>query len=213
MSAQKKVEKYLMSESRKGASEITNDVNYGIVSSTEVKKDMKRVLEYLEKNTPYRVIDGQTGKHVSSGVELNRNAKLEQGTFSLAGNECGMTYSAMLTAAELIGDDSYQNYARNRLVFLAEVLPLFGRAYEKYGIADSVMIQLLSPRDLDDCGTMCAAMIKACLAEEISGGRPLIEDWANTVMYRTTRLTDGTFSRVLFVIHYGWMIYIRVFLH
>lgn len=205
VSAQKKVEKYLMSESRKGASEITNDVNYGIVSSTEVKKDMKRVLEHLEKNTPYRVIDGQTGKHVSSGVELNRNAKLEQGTFSLAGNECGMTYSAMLTAAELIGDDSYQNYARNRLVFLAEVLPLFGRAYEKYGIADSVMIQLLSPRDLDDCGTMCAAMIKACLAEEISGGRPLIEDWANTVMYRTTRLTDGTFSRDCPFRHTLWL--------
>lgn len=64
---------------------------------------------------------------------------------------------------------------------------------------------MLSPRDLDDCGTMCAAMIKACLAEEISGACPLVEGWVNTVMYKTTRLADGTFSRDCPFRHTLWL--------
>lgn len=193
--APKKAERYSVTEREKGISENADGVNYGIVSPDEIKKDMKCVLEYLERNTPYEVIDGKKGRHVPAGAELNREAQLERGTFSLVDNGCGMTYTAMFTAAELVGDDAYWDYAYNRLSFLAEVLPSFGRVYEKYGVTDSEVIQLLSPRALDDCGTMCAAMIKACLAEEISGSRPLIEDWVNTVIYRTTCLTDGTFSR------------------
>lgn len=203
--AQKKVERYPISESRKNASEITNDVNYGIVSFTEVKKDMKRVLEYLERNTPYGVIDGRTGRHVSFGGELNQETQLERGTFSLVNNGYGIIYSAMLTATELIGDNSYRDYARERLGFLAEVVPLFDRVYEKYGITDSAMIRLLFPRDLNDCGTMCTAMIKACLTDEISGARPLIEDWSNTIMYRVARLADGTFSRDCPFRHTLWL--------
>lgn len=205
MAAQAKAGKYQMSEKRRGTSETTPNVDYGIVSSAEVKNDMKRVLEYLEKNTPYEVIDGQAGRSIASDVELSRNARLKQGIFPLVGNESGMAYSAMLAAANLIEDNSYRDYVRKRLVFLTEALPLFGKAYEKYGIADSMMVQLLPPRGLDDCGTMCAAMIKACLAEEIAGSRPLIEGWANTVMYRTERLSDGTFSRDCPFRHTLWL--------
>ena len=203
--AQKKAERYSVTEREKGISEAADRVNYGIVSPDEIKKDMKCVLEYLERNTPYEVIDGKKGRHVPAGAELNREAQLERGTFSLVDNGCGMTYSAMFTAAELLGDDAYRDYAHNRLSFLAEVLPAFGRVYEKYGVTDSEVIQLLSPRDLDDCGTMCAAMIKACLAEEISGACPLVEGWVNTVMYKTTRLADGTFSRDCPFRHTLWM--------
>ena len=103
----------------------------------------------------FRLVRNLTEKHSLNG-----------GTFSLVDNGCGMTYTAMFTAAELVGDDAYRDYAYNRLSFLAEVLPSFGRVYEKYGVTDSEVIQLLYPRALDDCGTMCAAMIKACLAEE-----------------------------------------------
>ena len=37
-------------------------VGYGIVSAEDIKKDMDRVLRYLESNTPTRVVDKRTGK-------------------------------------------------------------------------------------------------------------------------------------------------------
>lgn len=57
--AQKKAERYSVTEREKGISENADGVNYGIVSPDEIKKDMKCVLEYLERNTPYEVIDGK----------------------------------------------------------------------------------------------------------------------------------------------------------
>ena len=77
--AQKKAERYSVTEREKGISENADGVNYGIVSPDEIKKDMKCVLEYLERNTPYEVIDGKKGRHVPAGAELNREAQLDGG--------------------------------------------------------------------------------------------------------------------------------------
>lgn len=37
-------------------------VNYGVVTVDEIKQDMKSVLTYLEKNTPFRVVNKQNVK-------------------------------------------------------------------------------------------------------------------------------------------------------
>ena len=36
-------------------------VNYGVVTVDEIKQDMKSVLIYLEKNTPFFVVNKQNG--------------------------------------------------------------------------------------------------------------------------------------------------------
>lgn len=40
---------------------------------------------------------------------MDTNAQLERGTFRLASYEWGVTYSAMLAAAEATGDEAYKN--------------------------------------------------------------------------------------------------------
>ena len=49
----------------------------------------------------------------------------------------GVTYSAMLAAAEATGDQAYYKYVTDRFQFLAEVAPHFRKVLEKYGTCRS----------------------------------------------------------------------------
>ena len=51
----------------------------------------------------------------------------------------GVTYSAMLAAAEATGDQAYYKYVTDRFQFLAEVAPHFRKVLEKYGTVDPQM--------------------------------------------------------------------------
>ena len=74
---------------------------------------------------------------------MDTNAQLERGTFRLASYEWGVTYSAMLAAAEATGDEAYKKYVYDRFKFLSEVAPYFKKVYEKYGTTDAQMLQIL----------------------------------------------------------------------
>ena len=67
----------------------------------------------------------------------------------------GVTYSAMLAAAEATGDQAYYKYVTDRFQFLAEVAPHFRKVLEKYGTVDPQMKQILTPHALDDAGAVC----------------------------------------------------------
>ena len=69
---------------------------------------MDRVLRYLESNTPTKVVDKRNGKVITDYANMDTNAQLERGTFRLASYEWGVTYSAMLAAAEATGDEAYK---------------------------------------------------------------------------------------------------------
>lgn len=168
--------------------------NYGVVTVDEIKQDMKSVLTYLEKNTPSCVVNKQNGKIITEYAKMDQNAQLERGAFSLISTEWGATYSAMLAAAEATGEVEYSDYVYKRFNFLAEVTPHFKTVNEKYGTTDSIMIQLLAPRTLDDCGAMCAAMTKAQMTNKDLKLQSMIDDCFNVVMYRSAKLSDGTFS-------------------
>ena len=54
---------------------------------------------------------------------------------------------------------------------------------------------LLEPRALDDCGSMCAALIRARLAHLGPDLMPIIENWSAYVAKKQFRLGDGTLAR------------------
>lgn len=170
-------------------------VGYGIVSAEDIKKDMDRVLRYLESNTPTRVVDKRNGKVITDYANMDTNAQLERGTFRLASYEWGVTYSAMLAAAEATGDEAYQKYVYDRFKFLSEVAPYFKKVYEKYGTTDAQMLQILTPHALDDAGAVCAAMMKAQMKDKSLKLQDMIDNYFHFIMYKEHRLADGTFAR------------------
>lgn len=170
-------------------------VPYGELTVTEVKSDMDRVLHYLENNTPSRVVDKNTGEVVTDYSKITADDQLERGTFRLASYEWGVTYSAMLAAAEVTGDESYYNYVTDRFKFLSEVAPYFRKVLDENGTVDAQMQQILTPHALDDAGAVCAAMVKAQLKDNTLDLTPLIENYMDLIMNKEYRLSDGTFAR------------------
>lgn len=170
-------------------------VGYGVIESSEVKKDIDKVLKYLESTTPIRVVDKRNGKVITDYAKMDANAQLERGAFRLASYEWGVTYSAMLAAAEITGDEQYKKYVYDRFNFLAEVAPHFKKVYEKYGTTDSQMLQILTPHALDDAGAVCAAMMKAQMKDKELKLQDMITNYFNFIMYKEYRLADGTFAR------------------
>lgn len=111
-------------------------VPYKELTTTEIKTDIDRILRYLEKSTPTRVVSKKTGKVITDYKNLPADAQLERGAFRLASYEWGVTYSAMMTAAKATGDANYMKYVTDRFNFLAEVAPHFRELQKKSGQID-----------------------------------------------------------------------------
>lgn len=168
---------------------------YGVTKVENVKATIDRVLVFLEKATPTKVINKETKAEVTDFSKIDKNSLLERGQFRLASYEWGVTYAAMLLAAETSGDTRYANYVSDRFVFLSKVAPYF-RNLQKEGIVDPQMRQILHPEALDDAGAVCSAMIKAQLSGQKFEGRPLIDNYMDYIMNKEYRLFDGIFARM-----------------
>lgn len=168
---------------------------YGELTPDEVKKDMDRVFDYIDKETPARVVDKNTGKLITDYSAMGEEAQLERGAFRLASYEWGVTYSALLTASENTGDKRYADYVQNRFRFLAEVAPHFRRVLKDKGRTDPQLHQILTPRALDDAGAVCTAMIKLRLKDQTLPVDELIRNYFDFIFNKEYRLADGTFAR------------------
>ena len=165
---------------------------YGDLSPEQVKKDIDRVFAYIDKETPARVVDKNTGKLITDYTTMGEEAQLERGAFRLASYEWGVTYSALIAAAEATGDQRYMDYVQNRFRFLAEVAPHFKRVYEEKGTTDPQLLQILTPHALDDAGAVCAAMVKVRVKDRSLPVDGLIENYFDFIQNKEYRLADGT---------------------
>jgi len=169
-------------------------IPYGIPDKKEIKSTLDRIYAYLDNATPAILIDNETGREISL-ADMNRNSGLKRGDFRLASYEWGVTYAAMLAAAEATGDKKYEDYVFSRFQFLSEVTPEFRKMINDYGSVDPQLRQILVPKALDDAGAMCAAMIKANRKNTQLELNPMIRNYMNYIMYHEYRLYDGTFAR------------------
>lgn len=197
-------------------------LGYGIPKTEEVKQVMDRVLRYIDGETPAVLIDKRTGQEVavpkSSGKTAtwtaNEHMQLKQGGFRLTSYEWGVTYSAVLAAYEATGDEAYRDYVSKRHQLLAGIFPAFKKLHEQGKSFDGNIRRVVDPHALDDAGAVCCSMIKAILMErgkrkEARGERPdqqdnsltshllpLTSNYADYIMNKEYRLSDGTFARL-----------------
>ena len=176
------------------------NVPYGIPSADSIKKDLDRILAFLEVETPMKVINRDTKEQITDFSKIDANSQLERGAFRLASYEWGVTYASMLTAAEATGDQRYAAYTYDRFKFLSEVAPRF-----KGGAVDGQLRQVLNPRALDDAGAVCAAMIKANMLNSSLDNREMIDRYMDFIMNKEHRLSDGTFARNRPLINSVWL--------
>ncbi|HCI54815.1 MAG TPA: glycosyl hydrolase, partial [Bacteroidales bacterium] len=163
-------------------------VPYGIPEIKDIKSDLDRILTYLDEVTPAQVVNNKTGKEITDTTSFDQNVSIKKGDFRIASYEWGVTYSAMLSAAEITNDSRYAKYVNDRFRFFARMNPIFKKLYDNYGQVDPVMQQMIKPKALDDAGAMCAAMIKAQRKDQNLNLRPIIDNYINYIMYGEYRL-------------------------
>lgn len=171
------------------------NVPYGIPEAGNIKADLDRILAYLEDTTPIILIDKTSGKEINDFDKIDRNTIIGRGDFRLTSYEWGVTYAAMISAANVTGDNKYSEYVFNRFKFLADVRPEFKKVLDEYGSTDSQISRVLNPAALDDAGAMSAAMIKASIQNPELQLDPMIQNYMNYIMHYEYRLSDRTFAR------------------
>jgi len=173
-------------------------VPYGIPRPEEVTRLLNLIHAYLDEATPTGFVNARTGDPLTDLTRIDENTILRQGDFRLVSYEWGVTYAGMLSAAEATGDARFRDYAERRLQFIADAAPFFRKTVAEHADdwgARLPMRNLVAPRALDDCGAMCAAMIKARRGGSRANLQPLIETAIDYITTREHRLKDGTLAR------------------
>lgn len=172
------------------------DTPYGKPEVKAITEVIDRIYNYLHQTTPMTLINKDTQAAVSDYSKVDEKTIFKPGDFRLNSYEWGVTYAGMLLASETTGDPKYASYTKSRLGFLAQIQPWFVNLEQKQPNAPHAMARVLAPHALDDCGAMCAAMIKT---QQLAGFeadlKPMINTFADYISTKEFRLPDGTLAR------------------
>jgi unsaturated rhamnogalacturonyl hydrolase len=170
---------------------------YGVPKQDDVTAVLNRVYGYLDSVTPTGFINEKTNAPLTDLAKIDENTILARGDFRIVSYEWGVTYAGMLLASEATNDPKFRDYTEKRLTFIADSADKFKKTTGKYSDWEAKMPlrNLISPRALDDCGAMCAAMIKAKRGGSKADLQPIIETAINHIMNKQYRLADGTLAR------------------
>ncbi|MFC3198881.1 glycoside hydrolase family 105 protein [Parapedobacter deserti] len=193
-----------------GKDEVANDVNtplhllkpdypviYGETTPEDIKVVIDRIHGYLDRATPVRLVNKGNQQPVDDLSSVDTSTIFQQGDFRLISYEWGVTYGAMLSAAEATGDERYRRYTQERIDFIADVVAAFEALPMGEGnVYRSPVHSVTHPGALDDAGSMCAAIIKTQQAEVTAKDvRPIIDRYIDYILNKEFRLEDGTLAR------------------
>lgn len=172
---------------------------YGIPSDSMVESTLQRIHGYLDKVTPFAFVNSETGETLTDLDHMDEHTTLQKGDFRIVSYEWGVTYGAMQNASKITGDPRYDQYATDRLKFLAESVPHFKKLVNNNELSWSAkgpLRGLLSPHALDDCGAMCTAMLKY----KNAGSEIVFDSLTNIhidyILNKEHRLADGQLARM-----------------
>ena len=143
-------------------------VPYGELTADEVKADLERVFGHCER-----------------------------GSFRLGSYEWGITYQALLAATDATGDNRFEGYVKDKFQLISEsITAANNQDSANIKVEAAQLEQIMHPRALDDCGTMCTAMMKATKREGFDVNlQSAIENYFDFVENGQYRLEDGLFAR------------------
>lgn len=169
---------------------------YGETKMADVKVSLDRVYNYLDKTTPFELVDKVSGKVVVDLKKADSNSIFKPGDYRLTSYEWGVTYTGMLEAAVATGDQKFKDYTIKRVNFLANVVSAYQKYLQTNKGAVTPVRSVIDPHALDDAGSIAAAMIKAQRTGEVKANlRPVIDHYLNYIMTKEFRLKDGTLAR------------------
>ena len=175
---------------------------YRVPTTDEITATLDRVRNYMETSTPGRLMDAG-GQELTDFSQPVAGATLERGgpiVFPLLTYEEGVVFIGMLDAGDATGDAKYDDFIAKRLNVMAnylKVTPPGGAAAPAGGRGGRgpAMGGLRTPYSLDQCGAMCAGLLKARLAGVGPDLSAVTNTWMDFINTKVPRLADGTIAR------------------
>lgn len=171
---------------------------YEFPSIESIENVITRVREYLDSGTPFKIIDRTTRQPITDFLVLNQNADIdngEQSLFSIWRYETGVTIAGMLNSSKATGDKKYSEYALKIINFYFDHLPYFRKIDSAYGEISNSYDPLIHTGNLDDCGSMGAALIRLYKINKDPRLKEAIDHIADFISNKQFRLADGTLAR------------------
>ena len=170
-------------------------VPYGPPTASGIKTILDRIYHYLDAATPAQLIDRNTRQPLSDISRADTNTVFAPGDFRLLSYEWGVVYAGMLQVAEATGDTAFAQYTYKRQQLVADAFPALKAQLSGYPNASNALKFVIHPRALDDCGAVCASMIKALRSGSTAKLRPVIDNFIQYISTKEFRLPDGTLAR------------------
>lgn len=176
----------------------TTPASGDLPSRASIVAVLDRERAFLESASPTRLIDRATRGAVDTTRDPIKTAVLDRGPdngFSPVDYTSGVTYAGMLLASEVTGDARYNDFVAKRLQFIHDALPYSQAQSKAFGVNTAALRAVTDPDALDDCGAMCAALIKARKAHVGPDLQPEIDRWVDYISHQQFRLDDGLLAR------------------
>jgi rhamnogalacturonyl hydrolase YesR len=176
---------------------IAPGVDYTVPVEAEIMAVLDRIRDHFVRSTPYRIIDTETGQPISELSQPIRTAGIDNraGEFNDWTYSMGVVLAAMLHVSEVTGDRRFEEYTFKNFDFIFDHLDYFRRQARQFGPQRDGYRRLLEMRELDDCGAIGAALVKAYAKKQDPRYREGIDLAAGHIARSQMRLPDGTLAR------------------
>jgi rhamnogalacturonyl hydrolase YesR len=101
----------------------------------------------------------------------------------------------MLQASDATGDKRFQDYTLKTFDFIFEHQPYFQAQAKEFGPQRAGYARMLNMHELDDCGAIGAALVKAYANKQDPRSRAGIDQVAAFITQKQMRMPDGTLAR------------------
>lgn len=176
---------------------IGQGVDYTLPSEDDIRQPLERIRDYFVRTTPYRVVDTATGQPVGTLATPTKTTGIDlgPGEFNDWTYSMGVVMAGMLHVSEVTGDPSFAAYTNKNFTFIFDHLELFRQQAKTFGPQSYGYRRLLEMRELDDCGAIGAALIKAYRRSKDPRYLPVIHLVAEFISHTMPRMADGTLAR------------------
>ncbi len=170
-------------------------VDYTVPTEAEINATLDRILGYFERKTKYQVVDLATGQIITDFSRPLKTAGITPGEFNDWTYTIGVALAGMLQVSDVTGDPRYQAYALKDFDFIFDHLDYFRRQAQEFGPQPRGYARLLDMHELDDCGAIGAALVKAYTKKRDPRYRATISLVDEFISHKMMRMPDGTLVR------------------
>lgn len=164
------------------------------INLTETK--LRLVADAVLNDSEFRFIDVKTGSYYNSADKIPAEAELKpQSQYNDWRYWNGVLNIAMINLSEVLNEKKYKDFAVRNIDFSFDNYKYFEEKYNNEGKWNYAFGQRFILEELDDGGAMGASVIEVNKLDKQNRYENYIDEVANHIMSKQTRIADGTFVR------------------